>query len=169
MSTIAHVFLFAATDTTNSAAKIVESKETGIFDSVRNFYVAVVNKLIKIFPFHDDVLRDLVALIPDPALRESWSSSSVRELAISFGLMAERHDAHHDALVGEFQYYQLTSDDQLSLYSTLLTVVSTHSGQRWQRKTFACGMRFPHLTHLDMTTLSVIAHSNADSERVFSM
>ncbi|KAK2163279.1 hypothetical protein LSH36_82g00005 [Paralvinella palmiformis] len=69
VSTIAHVFLFAATDTTNSAAKIVESKETGIFDSVRNFYVAVVNKLIKIFPFHDDVLRDLVALIPDPALR----------------------------------------------------------------------------------------------------
>ena len=38
---------------------------------VRKFYVAVVNKIIKIFPFHDDVLMDLAALNPDPALLES--------------------------------------------------------------------------------------------------
>ena len=40
-------------------------------DSVRKFYVAVVNKMIKIFPFHDDVLRNLAVVNPDPALRES--------------------------------------------------------------------------------------------------
>jgi len=39
-----------------------EATATRIFDSVRKFYVAVVNKTIKIFPFHDDVLRDLAAL-----------------------------------------------------------------------------------------------------------
>jgi len=54
--------------------------------------------------------------------------------------------------------------------STLLIVVSTSSGQSWQRRirTFYGAMRFPHLAHL-VTTLSVIAHSNADSERMFSM
>ena len=63
------------------------------------FYLAIVNK---IFPFHKDVLEDLVALNPDSALQESLSSSSVRELAIRFGLVA---DEHHDALVAEFQDY----------------------------------------------------------------
>ena len=73
-----------------------EDTATRIFDSVRKFYVRVVNKMIKIFPFHDDVFRDLAAL----NLRESWSSSSVLELAICFGLVA---DEHHDALAAEFQ------------------------------------------------------------------
>jgi hypothetical protein len=45
--------------TTNSAAKIIESKSTYIFDSVHKFYIAVVGKIIKIFPFHDDVFRGL--------------------------------------------------------------------------------------------------------------
>ena len=54
-----------------------------IFDTVCTFYVTVVNKMIKIFPFHDDVLRDLVALNPDPTL----------------------------------QNYQLTTEDEMPLYS----------------------------------------------------
>jgi len=56
-------------------------------------------------------------------------------------------DEHHDALVAKFQHYHLTSDDELP---------------------FAGGMRFPRLAHL-MTILTEMAHSNADSERVFSM
>ena len=36
------------------------------------------------------------------------------------------------------------------------------------KKTFADGVCFPHLAHL-MTTLPMVAHSNADSERVFSI
>ena len=81
---------------------------------MRKFYVAVVNMVIKIFPFHDDVLGDLAALNPDPALRESLSTSSVRELAIRFCLVA---DEHHDALIAEFHDYQLTPDGELPLYS----------------------------------------------------
>ena len=69
----------------NDEDDLEEATATRIFDNVRKFYVAVVNKMIKIFPFHDDVLRDLTALNPDPALQGSWSSSSVRELAIRLG------------------------------------------------------------------------------------
>ena len=148
----------------NDEDDLEEATATRIFDSVRKFYVAVVNKMVNIFPFHDDVLRDLAALNPDPALRESWSSSSVRELAIRFGLVA---DEHHDTLVAEFQDYQLYPDDELPLY-TSDSRVDTFWAEMAKQKTFAGGMRFPHLAHL-MTTLSVIAHSNADSERVFSM
>ena len=130
---------------------------------MRIFYVAVVNKIIKIFPFHDDVLMVLAALNPDPVLRVSWSSSSVRELAVHFNLMA---DEHHDALVAEFQDYQLTPDDELPLYSADNRVNTFWA--EMAKKTFAGGMRFPHLAHL-MTALSLIAHSNAASERVFFM
>jgi len=92
---------------------------TRIFANVRKFFLVL-----------DDVLRDLAGLNPDPALRESWSSSSVPELAIRVGLVT---DKHHDPLVAEFQDYQLT----VYFRSTLLTVVSTSSGRRWQRRRHA--------------------------------
>ena len=63
---------------------------TRIFESVRKFYGAVVNKMVKMFPFHNDVLRGLVVLKPDPALLESWRLSYVHELATGFDLMV--HD-----------------------------------------------------------------------------
>ena len=60
----------------------------------------------------------------------------------------------------------LPADDELSLYSA-----DSHVNTFWAemakknfKKTFVGGMRFPHLAHR-ITTLSVIPHSNADSER----
>ena len=96
----------------NSDDDLEEATATCIFESVRKFYIAVVNKMIKIFPFNDDVLRDLAAVNPDSALQESWGSLSVRELATYFDLVA---DEYHDALVAEFQHYQLNLDDELPL------------------------------------------------------
>ena len=58
-----------------------------IFDSVRKFYSAVVNKMVKSFPFHNDMLTGPAVLKPDPALLESWSLSSVHELATEFDFM----------------------------------------------------------------------------------
>ena len=148
----------------NDEDDLEEATSTCVFDSVRRFYVAVVNKMVNIFPFHDDMLRDLAALNPDPALRESWSASSVLDLAIRFGLVA---DEHHDALVAEFQDYQLSPDDELPLY-TADSRVDTFWAEMAKKKPFAGGVCFPHLAHV-MTTLSVIAQSNVDSERVLSM
>ena len=56
---------------------------TRIFDSVRKFYIPVVNKMIKIFPSF--------CTNPDPALRESYSLPTVLEWAIRFGLMEDEH------------------------------------------------------------------------------
>ena len=101
------------------------------------FYVAVVNK---IFPFHDDILGDLAALNLDPALLESWSSSSIRELAIRFDIVG---DEHHDALVTEFQNCQMTPDDELPLYSADSRVDTFWA--EMAKTTFTGGMRFPYL------------------------
>jgi len=54
----------------------------------------------------------------------------------------------------------LRYDEVLFIYDTFWAEMA--------KKTFAGGMCFPHLAHL-MTTLSVITHSNADSERVFEL
>jgi len=115
-----------------------EATATRIFDSVRKFYIAVVNQMIKILPFHDDVLGDLAAL--KLKLRQSWGSSSVRELAIHFNLVA---DEHHDSLVDEFQGYQLTSEDEPPLYSAD-SRVDTSWSKMAKKKTVAGGMCFPH-------------------------
>ena len=85
------------------------------------------------------------------ALRESCSSSSVRELPIRFGLVA---DEHHDWLIAEFQDYQLTPDDEMPLYSAD-SRVDTFWAEMAKKKTLRGEMRFPHLAQL-MTTLSVI-------------
>ena len=47
-------------------------------DSVRHFYVAIVEKMVRIFQFHDTVLKDISVLNPDPKLRDIWSPTMVR-------------------------------------------------------------------------------------------
>ena len=50
---------------------LADSTRTRIFKSVRYFYVAIVEKMVKIFPFHDTVLKDFSVLNPDPKLRDT--------------------------------------------------------------------------------------------------
>ena len=97
--------------------------------SVCRFYIAIVNKMINIFPFHDDVLRDLAALNPDPALRESRSArlSSIWLFALaSWQMNITRHSS--------LSFTTTSCHLMMNCHSTLLTVVSTRSGQRWQRR-----------------------------------
>ena len=143
---------------------LADSTITRIFDSVRRFYVAIVEKMVKIFPFHDAVLKDLAVLNPDPKLRDTWSPTMVRNLATRFSIVAE---TELSCLAEEFQDYQLSPDDDLPAV-TCDSRVDTFWAEIGRKKTFVGAVRFPLLTRV-MTTMSVIAHSNADSERVFSM
>ena len=134
------------------------------FASVRKFYVSVVDKMARIFPFNDEALKDLTVLNPDPKLRDSWNPETVRSLASRFSIVAADE---LDALVVEFQDYQLSAERELPAFNS-----DTRTNSFWAEmgkvKTFTGERRFPLLGRL-MTILSVIAHSNADSERVFSM
>jgi len=88
----------------------------------------------------------------------------VRNLATRFSIVAD-HEIEH--LVEEFQDYQLSPDDNLPAVMSD-SRVDTFWAEMGRKKTFVWAVRFPLLTCV-MTTLSVIADSNADSERVFSM
>jgi len=92
-----------------------------------------------------------------PTLRFWSPRAHHRQLAIRFDIVT---DEHHDVLIAEFQDYLLmnTADSR----------VDTFWVQMARKKTFTGGMRFPYLADL-MTTMSVIANNNPDSERVFSM
>jgi len=89
---------------------LADSIRTRIFNSVRHFYVAIVEKMVKIFPFHDTVLKNLSVLNPDSKLRCTWSPTMVRNLAARFSIVA---DDEIEYLVEEFQDYQLSPDDDL--------------------------------------------------------
>ena len=88
----------------------------------------------------------------------------VINLATSFSIVADDEIEH---LVGEFQDYQLSPDNDLPAV-TSDSRVDKFWAEMGRKKTFVGAVRFSLLTHV-ITTLSVIAHSNADSERVFSM
>jgi hypothetical protein len=45
-----------------------DDDNTRMFKSVRHFYVTIVEKMVRIFPFHDTVLKDFSVLNPDPKL-----------------------------------------------------------------------------------------------------
>jgi len=134
------------------------------FSTVRHFYVAIVEKMVKIFPFHDTVLKDLSMLNPDSKLRDTWSPTKVRNLATRFSIVADDEIEH---LVEDFQDYQLSPDDVLPAV-TSDSRVDMSWAEMGRNKTFVGAVRFPLLTRV-LTTLPVIAHNNANSERVFSM
>jgi len=105
-------------------------------------------------------------LNPDPKLRDTWSPTMVRNLATRFSIVADDEIEH---LVEEIQDYQLSPDDDLPAV-TSDSRVDTFWAEMGRKKTFVFveAVRFPLLTRV-MTALSVIAHNNTVSERVFSM
>ena len=115
----------------NDEDDLEEATATRIFDTVRKFCVAVINNMIQIFPFHDDVY------VEGPCCTQSRPCASrVPELIICsriwlFALVSwQMNIMTHSSLSFRTTSWFLT----MNYHSTLLTVVSTHSGQRWQRR-----------------------------------
>jgi len=72
---------------------LADSTRMRIFKSVRHFYVAIVEKMVKIFPFHDAVLNDLSVLNPDFKLRDTIPTMG-RNLATGFSIVANDEIEH---------------------------------------------------------------------------
>jgi len=88
----------------------------------------------------------------------------IEKMLRNFSIVADDEIEH---LLEEFQEYQLSPDDDLPAV-TSESRVDTFWAEMGRKKTFVVAVRFPLLTRV-MTTLSVIAHSSADSKRLFSM
>ncbi|KAJ8333719.1 hypothetical protein SKAU_G00410380 [Synaphobranchus kaupii] len=120
--------------------------------AVRGFFVAVTSKMLKVFPLDNTVLQNLYVL--DPELRYTFTPSSVIEL----GKKLPQLELDQDSLREEVVAFQITAradlpeEQQVDRFWALIEKVG----------------RFKNLARL-MKALLCIPHSNASSERVFSM
>lgn len=85
------------------------SMTSRFFDSVKRFYIAAVDKLMKTFPFKDPVVNGLEFLLPSK--RHLVSPSSVTEMGRRFPSVISTNQL--EDLEEEFRDFQLCSDDQL--------------------------------------------------------
>lgn len=107
--------------------------------------------MLKIFPLSDDILQ----LVPaaDPSKKELFSPVQIRKLAER--LMSTDSD-YLDSVHTEWVEYQLEDSSTPTL--------TTNLAKYWH----TAEINFPNLSRL-MQTVLCIPHSNAQSERVFSM
>lgn len=110
-----------------------------------------MKKMLKIFPLTSDVLKMAPAAIP--ANRDTYTGNQIRDLAFSFNYT---DSIFLDQVVNEWTDFQL--DDIGTEQQT--------AAEFWCQRTTR--ENFPSLSKV-MLTLLCIPHSNASSERVFSV
>lgn len=129
---------------------------------VRAFYVACIKKMLDKFPFSSEILGQLQVL--DISKREEHDYTAIVSLASKF-----TPDVDQEELKEEWEDFQLMGEDEVALLD--------HEGERkrldvWRdilkAKTSFGEIRFPLLGKV-FPALLCLPHSNADSERVFSM
>ncbi len=144
------------------------------YAAVRNWYVATIKKMLKNFPFHDTLLKDLGIINPEVAFTNSYSASTIVSLAKRFPQMGLSDSRSLDKLREEFMDLSLSSSDhpEIAKYKSADGTWRPRSGKFWwevsKLTTFDGEERFPLLSKL-MAGLLSIPVSNADSERGFSM
>ena len=156
------VGLPARTLLTNTEDAIDDCVKATFFRDVRSFYCAVVRKMMKIFPFDDTVLADMIVL--DPAKRVDLTYAPIVRLAARFTPLIDQ-----EVLKEEFEDYQLMDDTEVGLEeSGVQKSVDRFWGKVMTMKTAMGETRFPTLTQVMVAVLS-LPHSNADCERAFSV
>jgi len=75
-----------------------------IFNSVRQVYVTIIDKMVRIFPIRDTLLKDLSAPNPDSKLANAWNPEVVKNLGTGFDIVLVDQ---RDPIVKEFQYQPL--------------------------------------------------------------
>ncbi|KAA0722775.1 hypothetical protein E1301_Tti022107 [Triplophysa tibetana] len=146
------LFIGADTKTFMRSGELPVSAEKKIFQTVRNFYEAVLKKMFSSFPFDHPLLRDLKVL--DPAARLNITPGTVERLRALFPQLRLKEDKMRE----EFIDYQVTDSKELPQEDRI--------DRFWGM--IGKDMRFSELPKF-MKALLCIPHSNASSERVFSM
>ena len=143
------------------------------FSSVREFYLAMLKKMFKKFPFKDTIFLDLGILQPDKT--KSYSFATVKRLAKRFPQIELISSESLDLLSSEFTDFLLSPPGDLPsvrYYKDCSQTEKPRPGPFWwevsKMKTLLGELRFPNLAKL-MAGLLSIPCSNADAERGFSI
>lgn len=125
-----------------------------LYSAARDFYERGVSKMLKIFPLSDKVLQMVPAA--HPKNKDKFTPNQMRGLAEK--LMYKPTDSESlDSIQTEWAHYQLETDDGQQLDNNQIA-------KYWNDST----VNYPCLSNL-MRALLTMPHSNAQSERVFSM
>ncbi|XP_060125518.1 uncharacterized protein LOC118081198 [Zootoca vivipara] len=146
------LFIGADTKAFMRSTELPVSAEKKIFQTVRRFYEAVLQKMFSYFPLDNPLPRDLKVL--DPAARLDVTPGAVESLVA----LLPQLSLNEDRLREELLDYQLTDTKQLPQEEKI--------DRFWGL--LGKDVRFRELSRL-MKALLCIPHSNASSERVFSM
>ncbi|XP_054601663.1 uncharacterized protein [Nothobranchius furzeri] len=146
------LFIGADTKAFMKSVELPMSTEKKIFQSVRRFYEAALQKMFSSFPLDHTLLRDLKVL--DPAARLDIPPGAVERLWAMFPQLSLSEDRLREELID----YQVTDSKQLPQEDNI--------DRFWGL--LGKDVRFSELPRL-MKALLCIPHSNASSERVFSM
>lgn len=134
---------------------------TRFFASVRSFYLAVISKMVKKFPFSDETLKALAFLNPDT--REKVTSDEVVQLGKRF-----TPELPATSIDEEVQEYLLSPRSELPPFDLETTLLDNFWMSMSKKKLPSGSLQYGTLSKVAMTALC-IAHSNADAERSFSM
>ena len=147
-----------------------ERTKKRFFEGVKCFYTAVVTTMLTKFSFKDELVDDVVILLPEN--QPKVNVSTVSRLIKRFNKVVPEDE--YDALESEVLDYSLTPMAELPSVPReegKLTK-SAEICEYWQKvgmlKTLEGTDRFPHLVRLAKCILA-LPHSNADTERVFSI
>uniref|UniRef100_A0A1A8J949 DNA (Cytosine-5-)-methyltransferase 3 beta n=1 Tax=Nothobranchius kuhntae TaxID=321403 RepID=A0A1A8J949_NOTKU len=146
------LFIGADTKAFMKSVELPMSTEKNIFQSVRRFYEAALQKMFSSFPLDHPLLRDLNVL--DPAARLDIPPGAVERL----GAMLPQLSSSEDRLREELVDYQVTDSKQLPQEDNI--------DRFWGL--LGKDVRFSELPRLTKALLC-LPHSNASSERVFSV
>ncbi|XP_052072307.1 uncharacterized protein LOC127710472 [Mytilus californianus] len=135
-----------------------------LFSSVRQFYCAVVKKMLTKFPFNDPVVSCLAFL--NPAERGNLDFNDTLKIVKRFPVLVP--STQFAALEEEFIDYQVTPADELPKFDSDTRVDSYWAAVSAMTNKITGTARFPLLTRVTRA-MCCIPNSNADYERVFSM
>ena len=135
------------------------------YNSVRDFFSAVMSKIVKKMPVKSELLQGLSFL--NPSNRLDISPATIKKLVAHFPenvVPQSSGDKLHEELIA----YQLADDHELPQFKPGQTRMDSFWGELSTVVTSDGKPKYPLLTKLAKAAL-VLPHSNADSERAFSI
>ena len=141
--------------------KFSSSQTTEFFSSVRKFFTAVCDYILKKFPINNEVIKH--ASVADPRKRLESKFESVSFFMDRFHLLEDKRDS----IQHEFVHYQLDDLSGVSISP------ERRADDMWVeisnlKDKSTSEQKYVHLPKIMLAILS-IPHSNAEDERIFSL
>lgn len=151
------IVIGAKTRAFKDALELTNEENSSFYESIREFYVAAYSYIIKKFPLTDEFLIHIESA--DISIRKNARFSSIKYLSS----LLNYSDEELDKLESEFSLYQneiftFDENERIDAIWNEISLIKSENGQ----------LKYAVLSNL-MKTVLTVPHSNAATERVFSI